>query len=223
MAEALPAPPAGPRRGRALNLGCGRLLFPTPEMAAAEPDLAWWNVDRLPLPGVQETLDLFSFPWPWESASVAHIYAGHLVEHLPHQWPLHVERANQLIARGGDPRWPARLALLDGFFAFFAECWRLLQLGGTVECEVPFGFSTGAIQDPTHTRALVPATLAYLCRQPEASTFDYQLPFQFDLMALTFVPEQAFAGMSQDAIGMLSQHLLNVIRTMRFTLRKGEA
>ena len=129
-----------------LNLGCGKV-----------PKAGFINVDRLCLPGVDQQVDLFQFPWPWGDNSVDEIYASHLIEHIPHQ----VEGSQ-----------------LDGFFAFFAECWRILKPGAEITLIAPYGFSVGAMQDPTHTRFIVESTFSYLA-QVDDCNFDYQLPFTF--------------------------------------------
>ena len=66
-----------------LNLGCGRLIFPTldkpahhtllPDAIYTYPD--WLNVDRNQQPGVDKVVNLFEYPWPLESDA----YDGALV------------------------------------------------------------------------------------------------------------------------------------------------
>lgn len=51
---------------------------------------------------------------------------------------------------------------MDGFFAFFAELWRVLEPGAAVHILSPHGMSITAHIDPTHTRALFPETFSYL-------------------------------------------------------------
>ena len=163
-----------------LNLGCG--------LAQKPKDEGWVNVDRLALPGVDKVTDLFAFPWTFATSSCEEIYAGHIAEHIPHEWKW---------ADGEDwpddvDWWVGRLAGLDGFFAFFAEAWRVLVPGGKMRVVGPYGMSHGAMQDPTHTRFLVPQTFEYLVRQ-EAVDFDYRLPFAFKIVdgGMTFVGECA--------------------------------
>ena len=174
-----------------LNLGCG--------LAQKPKDEGWVNVDRLALPGVDEAVDLFSFPWPFATSSCEEMYAGHIVEHVPHEareaagWrglPLRWRLTGDQEA--AFRRWVNGLLSLDGFFAFFAEVWRVLVPGGKIHVVGPYGMSHGAMQDPTHTRFLLPQTFQYLCRQ-EAVTFDYGLPFEFKMLdgGMTFVGECA--------------------------------
>lgn len=86
-----------------LNLGCGR--FPKP---------GFTNIDRSEMPGVDVVHDLRVFPYPFADASVDHIEADHVLEHLGN-------------AAG-----------------VMAECHRLLKSGGTLHLRVPHfsrGFS----------------------------------------------------------------------------------
>ncbi len=83
-----------------LHLGCGRILFPVtaetqPYHLAPMPptcfEAGWLNVDKFKMPGIDEAIDLFQFPWirssngmPFADNSVDVIYASHFVEHIPH-------------------------------------------------------------------------------------------------------------------------------------------
>jgi len=90
-----------------LNLGCfDRLLE------------GFVNVDWLPGPGV-EVVDLRQL-WPWPDATVDHIRAHDVIEHLP----------DKILTMN--------------------ELWRVLKPGGTVEIMVPTTDGSGAFQDPTH-------------------------------------------------------------------------
>ena len=103
----------------------------------------WHNVDLFDASGVDEVRDIFCYPWAgWDDNQFGGAMLGHIVEHIPH------------MARGG--------ATMDGFFAFFAELWRVLEPGACVHILSPHGMSTNAHIDPTHTRALFPETFSYL-------------------------------------------------------------
>lgn len=65
-----------------LNLGCGERYAD-----------GWTNVDHAGSPHrVDETVDLAG-PLPWPDGSISHIYAGHVLEHLP------IQSALDLLAR----------------------------------------------------------------------------------------------------------------------------
>lgn len=160
-------------KGVRLNLGCGKLTFPNEE--------GWVNVDIADLDGVDKQVNLFEFPWPFEDNYADYMIASHIVEHIPHQ--VIRKEVEWLEDRGeGMKTWYKASQVpheLDGFFAFFAEAWRILKPGGIITVICPYGPSSMAMQDPTHTRFIVPATFSYLGPQT-SPTFDYGLPFAFE-------------------------------------------
>ena len=205
--------------GVKLNLGSGKKQFPVEE--------GWNNVDSLALPGITEVVDLFRYPFPWATNSVSHIYCGHLIEHIPHE--AHISDWPMMDRKASDPfltdAWVKRLLSLDGFFAFFAECWRVLEPGGTIECLAPYGMSRGAMQDPVHCRFIVETTVNYLLDRPhEGGTFDYALPFTYDIEGGFRVSYQFEAAALQQA-GMFEEankrmrELWNQVAEIGFTLK----
>lgn len=73
-------------------------------------------------------------PWPIDHGSVESIYASHVFEHIP----------------AGAPR-------ID----VMNECWRVLEIGGTLRIIVPLFPSEEAIGDPTHISWWVERSFAY--------------------------------------------------------------
>src|SRR5690554_5993761 len=74
-----------------LNAGCGKVILPgEPPPDAWLVDQAiyqyplWHNVDKVDLPGVDECVDLFAYPWPWPDNHFDGALLSHLVEHIPH-------------------------------------------------------------------------------------------------------------------------------------------
>lgn len=185
-----------------LNLGAGKVLFPWSAAKEAAkhpllnvPDTAyeadWINVDALALPGIDQTVDLFAYPWPWEDGSVAEIWASHIIEHIPHE-PRH--------ALDGDyDRW-RKLKQLDGFYAFFAEAYRVLEPGGTITVVAPYGKSNGALMDPQHTRFILETTFHYLGNGGGNSpTYDYKLPFNFECTDLRLAYGEPYSQLVKQA------------------------
>lgn len=220
-----------------LNLGCGRIQFPLVrgeephgDHLSGLPDSAyepgWVNVDKYAMPGVQEVVDLFRFPWvrssngsPFNDSSVDVIFASHLVEHIPHQ----ARMADSLPPSLHQVYWPL-VNDLDGFFVFFYECWRLLKPGGEMYVRSPYGASIAGITDPTHTRYLTPGSFGYLLAENRAEApFDYRLPMAFEagLPILRFTPEwsDAPAKYTERGLERVLASEWNVIDEIRITLR----
>lgn len=223
-----------------LNLGCGRIQFPMTRDAELTPEIAyhlgelpdtcyepgWLNVDKYALPGVDEAVDLFRFPWvrssngsPFNDSSVEAIWASHLAEHIPHQ----VRMADNVPASLHKAYWPL-VNDLDGFFVFFYECWRVLKPGGHLYVRSPYGGSIAGMSDPTHTRYLTPGTFNYLTSDKrDDAPFDYRLPmvFEMDPYVLRFTPEWApeLGRYTEQGVEHLLRRYFNVCDEMRITLR----
>lgn len=177
-----------------LNLGCGRVILPGAQPwhhglveGAIYSYPHWHNVDRNPGPGVDETVDLFTYPWPWADNSFSGALLSHIVEHVPHvpliqgrnavrfdmgaYWNEHL---SEWALRGG-----YLAGLQDGWFAFFSELWRVLEPDAVAHILCPHGHSDGALADPTHTRYVMPHTFGYL-KPDERSPFEYALGCHFE-------------------------------------------
>ena len=147
-----------------MNVGCGKVLKKDGEDGID----VWINSDLRKLEGVNKVFNSFIVPWPLEDKTFDRIYMSHLVEHIPH-----VVRAYNRVTLQAEPIWDE-----DGFFVFFRECHRILKDGGTIELIGPYHRSTGADQDPTHTRYITESTFSYLWEWSE--TFDYELGYKFN-------------------------------------------
>lgn len=226
-----------------LNLGCGRVHFPLQPDQALTPELrehlrdmpetcyapGWVNVDKYPLPGVDEAIDLFRFPWvrssngnPFNDDSVDEMWAGHILEHVPHQVRLAAGLPRSI---GGSLDYGQLVENLDGLFVFFAEVYRLLKPNGQIRIRCPFGVSYAALSDPTHTRYITPGTFGYFAAEGrEDAPFDYRLPFDFQMVGayeLRFTSRWMgeAAKYSQAGIEDLMMKYANVVDEIRITLR----
>ena len=177
-----------------LNLGSGIFPFPlerdhipNPEHLEPLPDHVfepgWVNVDKHPAAGVQECIDLFRFPWvrssngnPFEDDCADLIWAGHILEHVPHQVRVRNGLPGPLARRYGE-----MIEELDGFFVFMAECWRILKPDGLIHIRFPYATSYASLSDPTHTRYMTPGSFSYLGARDENTPFDYNVGCHFEL------------------------------------------
>ena len=210
-----------------LNLGAGKVTFPMTDerRAALHPltpipvnfqDTDWLNVDHFDMPGIDIVTDLFRFPWEFDDNSVDEIWCSHLIEHIPHE----TRRSDARQTDAANARWDA-IKHLDGFFAFFAEVYRILKPGGAIAISCPYGLSTEAMQDPTHTRFIVPKTFGYLAGGDEEH-YNYHTPFKFRVgenvgdLSLSMNPRvQAFPHEQQmDA----AETMFNMAREIRIVL-----
>jgi len=169
-----------------LNLGCGNIHFPVTRddgyarpYSYAMPDSCydatdWVNVDLHPSKAVDQKVDLFDLPWPWEDSSVDEIWCSHLVEHIPHDLPV-TERV-----RSDDLY---KCMKVDGWYAWFYEAWRVLKPDASIWVMVPYAFSRGAMGEPTHRRYLVPEAFTYFefNREGDGMYDGYELPYTMQL------------------------------------------
>lgn len=147
-----------------LNVGCGTIILPGPQPnhhlmvdAAIYSDEAWVNADRNMNPGVDVIFDAFRYPWPFADDSFDGALLAHIVEHIPHE-----------ICLADDSERAKELALAqDGWYAFMAELYRVLRPGAIAHILCPYGWSQGAITDPTHTRLITQHTFTHSLGEPE--------------------------------------------------------
>lgn len=119
--------------GRRIDLACGQNCKPGFE-----------GLD-LYAPNCSIRWDLRKHPWPIEDGSCSELHCSHFIEHLP---ACEVEEGPH--------------AGKDHLFAFFDECYRILEDGASMLVVVPNARSNRAFQDPTHRRFIVAETFAYL-------------------------------------------------------------
>ena len=91
------------------------------------------GMDKRSLKGVDIVWDLEVFPYPIEDETCLTIVGSHIVEHIK-PW-LMIE--------------------------FMDELWRIMKPGGQLAFSLPYGFSPGYVQDPTHCNPCNEATWQY--------------------------------------------------------------
>lgn len=214
-----------------LNLGCGRVILPA--LCPAHYGLIdpiteyalWHNVDRNPEPGVDETLDIFRYPFPWAENSFDGALCAHICEHIPHEIRHRVSAPSRVA--GGihfvSPQEMWNDAFQDGWFAFFHELWRVLTPGSIIHVLSPYAWSHGGVTDPTHTRLLTEHTFAH------SMTPDPDAPFKYATGGLNLelaepvrlAPTEHFAHLLNDrsAWEAALQTRINVVHELYVKLR----
>jgi SAM-dependent methyltransferase len=109
--------------GQTLHLGCGNKILD-----------GCFNCDRVPLPGVNEVVNLDHYPWPFASGAWDKVVAHHVLEHL-----------------------------LD-LTSALSEIARILKPGGTCELKVPHIAGWGCWNDPTHRNFFTRRSFQYFQR-----------------------------------------------------------
>lgn len=164
-----------------LNLGCGTVILPSPKPAhhglvdsAIYDYPLWLNVDRNAGPGVNKSMNVFEYPWAFEDNSFDGALLSHIAEHIPHEIKLDAtwkanwqdfytyQRAHEL------------QQCQDGWYAFFSELWRVCTPGAIIHVLSPYGWSQGAITDPTHTRLLTEQTFTHSMQYDPDGPFHYE-------------------------------------------------
>ena len=164
-----------------LNLGAGRVILPGEKPAhhvlvddAIYTYPLYWNVDRNMQPGIDCVTDLFTYPWPFEDNSFDAALLTHLVEHIPHE--IRIDRTRRITGYT-DEQTAERIEVLencqDGWYSMFAELYRVLTPDAIAHILCPYGWSNGAITDPTHTRLITEHTFTHSMSPDPNSPFEY--------------------------------------------------
>jgi hypothetical protein len=158
-----------------LNGGCGRIILPGPKPVhhALIDDAIyqypyWTNVDRNAVPGVDRVVDLFRYPWPFESNSFDGALFGHVIEHIPHEI-----RGVQNMTTTEASRYQQLAGAQDGWWAWWAELYRVLTPGAVVHILSPYAWSQGSVTDPSHTRFITEQTFTHSMQPDPNSPFEY--------------------------------------------------
>lgn len=218
-----------------LNLGAGRVIFPAIEgeepqhlipLAPECYEAGWLNCDKYRNEGINETFDLFRFPWVRSSNgalfndnSVDLIWCSHIVEHIPHQVQL-AKNLPEVYRRQYEPL----IDSYDGWFVFFEECYRILKPNGRIIVIAPWGNSVPGDSDPTHTRRVLPNSFGYLSGDNPDAPFDYHLKCHFEqdselMVKYTNAWHTRLASATPEEATRASYMYYNVIETFRLSLR----
>jgi len=91
------------------------------------------GLDKKELPGVDIVWNLEEFPYPLENESCLTIVGSHIAEHIKPWLTIH----------------------------FFDELWRIMKIDGQLALSMPYGVSSGFLQDPTHCNMFNEVTFQY--------------------------------------------------------------
>jgi len=194
-----------------LNLGCGKIILPAARPghhALINPAIydyaLWHNVDKIALSGVDEVIDIFTYPWLWVDNSFDGALLSHIAEHIPHEIRL----------RDDSPRAKELAQMQDGWYAFFAELYRVLTPGALIHVLSPYAWSAGAVTDPTHTRLITEHTFSHSMTPDSDGPFQYANGgVHYEIRALMFNPTPLFADIVDDQVAFTRalQTRLNVV------------
>lgn len=124
---------AQPERPLKLDLACGTKV-----------EDGWTGVDKWAKGDRITTLDLITFPWPWDDNSVDELRCSHFIEHIP-------------MSETMDGR--------DLLCAFFDEAYRVAKPGANFRVIWPALQSVRAFMDPTHRRFIPAEFTLYLSKE----------------------------------------------------------
>ena len=149
------------------------------------------GVDRVPLEGVDQVVDLEAYPWPWPDASVETIHCSHYIEHVA------------------------------DFCAFMNELGRILIPGGTATIIAPYYTSMRCWQDPTHKRAISEASFLYANKDWRTSQKldHYPITCDFDY-TFGYAVNPTWATRSQEARDFAIRHYFNAVDDLHVMLTK---
>jgi SAM-dependent methyltransferase len=149
------------------------------------------GMDISPDVGAEYVWSWEEYPWPFADESVEEINACHVLEHT------------------------------KDLMKFMNECHRILKKGGKMHVECPYHTSTGAWQDPTHTRAISEMTFVYFNRRTrEQWKLDhYPITADFEFSYIHVLgPEWINKPDQQRSFAI--EHYFNVCRTILVELTK---
>lgn len=177
-----------------LNLGCGAKLLD-----------GYTNVDKFGEPDIK--FDLETFPYPWNSDSVAEIKMHHVLEHLGQQ--------------------------TDVYLKIIQELYRICKPGAKIYITVPHHRSDRFFHDPTHVRAITPVGLSMFSKKQNLewkangkafTLLALYLDVDFELVNVTYTPSvvwfERYSDSADDMELLLKESMVycNLIKDVDMTL-----
>ena len=148
------------------------------------------NCDRISHPTVDVVHDLNQVPWPFDDASVEHVYACNILEHLNNLVPV------------------------------MEEIWRILKVGGTAEIIVPYYHCPAAFRDPTHQQFFTEETMDYFSINRPLSHYNYYSKCRFEMIQIVLHSVRPVLKVLPRRFLLLLAHNFCVVHAITFYLRK---
>ncbi len=108
-------------------------------------------------PGVDIVQDLEVQPWPLPDECVSFAVASHVVEHIN----------------------PVKFGMIN----FMNEVWRVLKPGAQFAIAVPYAYSQGFVQDPTHCNPCNEITWAYFDPMDRSGLYTIYRPMPWKIVS----------------------------------------
>jgi hypothetical protein len=177
-----------------LNLGCGTKRLD-----------GYINVDKYGDPDL--CFDLETFPYPWETNSIAEIKMHHVLEHLGQQ--------------------------TETYLKIIQELYRICQPNAKIDIIVPHHRSDRFFHDPTHVRPITSVGLSMFSKknnlkwQAEKKAFTLlalYLNVDFELTHVNYTPSEVWLRLypdsksDQDLLLQESEIYCNLIKDVEMTL-----
>lgn len=149
--------------------------------------------------------DLRKYPWPLPDGCAIDLHCSHYIEHIP---------AENVQAHGFEEQ--------DALFAFFDECYRILEPGGTLNLWWPALKSDRAFQDPTHRRFIPAETMPYLTKvwRDQAGLSHYQVKCDFLIASATHSMQQDLQHRTPEVAAKILRAEWNAIGDYNVVLKK---
>lgn len=149
------------------------------------------GMDISPDVGAEVVHDWEVYPWPFADNSVDELNASNVLEHT------------------------------KDLMKFMNECYRIMKVGAKFHVLCPYHTSTGAWQDPTHTRAISEMTFYYFDKQKRDDWKLSHYPITTDFTyTYTFMLSGEWAGKPENEIWHGIKHYFNVCEFIQVELTK---
>lgn len=168
--------------GIKLDIGCG-----------SSKQSGFIGMDIRPFPGVDIVWDIEKFPWPLPDQCASFAMTSHVVEHItpgrsdPRTAGLiELLLSKKLVTQKeideyvGEPN-PGSI-----FARFMNEVWRVLKYDGQFIIAMPYGFSQGMLQDPTHVNARNQNTWRYFSPLDPSKLYQFYRPLPWEILKCTY-------------------------------------